>query len=156
MEARDKGSGPPPNKYLKEKGVFLVDEYASIGAKIRELGEQEERLEKELGLKKEAAVECARREGITSITSSGHVLKIMEGTSLAFPPSGQEEREELERFIRKAGLWEETSIINLSRPGELLENEDLNPIWASTAARAEAPLPAIPGSGRCRRISMWS
>ena len=101
-------------------------------------------------------MEYARREGITNITSSDRVLKIMEGTSLAFPPSEQEGREELERFIRKAGLGEEVSIINLSRPGKLLENEDLDPIWASIAARAEAPLQAIPGSGRCRRISMWS
>jgi hypothetical protein len=54
------------------------------------------------------------------------VLKIMEGTSWAFPLSGEEGREELERFIRKAGLWEEASTLNLFRLAKLLDNEDLD------------------------------
>jgi putative RecB family exonuclease len=121
-----KVQGLSPNKYLKEKGVLLVNEYASLRARIKELKEQEARLEAELGLIREAAVEYARREGITNITGRDYVLKIVEKTSWAFPLSGEEGREELERFIRKAGLWEEASILNLSRLAKLLDNEDLD------------------------------
>jgi putative RecB family exonuclease len=104
----------PPNKYLKEKGVSLVNNYASLKAKI-----------KELDLIEEAAVEYARREEITNITGSDFMLKVIEETIFNFPKAGEEGREELERCIKKAGIWEDVSGLNLAKLSRLIEDENL-------------------------------
>jgi len=116
----------PPNKYLKEKGVSLVNKYAVIKAKIKELREQEAKLQMELDLIEEAAVEYTRREEITNISGSDFVIKVTENTALAFPLSGEDGREELENYIKKTEIWEKVSSLNLTRLTKLIENEDIN------------------------------
>jgi len=113
----------PLNKYLKEKGVSLVNKYASIKAKINELREQETELWEEIALIEDAAKTYAEKEGITNITGSDHVLKIVEKTVLQFLRSGEEGREALEKFIKKAGIWEDVSGLNLSRLSKLVKDE---------------------------------
>jgi len=116
----------PPNKYLKEKGVSLVNKYASIKAKIRNLREQEAQLQLELDLIEDAAVRYSKKEGVSNITGSDFMLKVIEETVLNFPKAGEEGREELERCIKKAGVWAEVSGLNLARLVKLIENEDLD------------------------------
>jgi putative RecB family exonuclease len=116
----------PPNKYLKEKGVSLVNKYASFKTKIKELRKQEADLQLELGLIADAAVTYAKEEGISNITGSDFLLKITEETTLSFPRSGEDDREALERCIKKAGIWEEVSGLNLSRLVRLIEDEALD------------------------------
>lgn len=116
----------PLNKYLKEKGVSLVNKYASIKAKIKELREQQENLQLELDLIEEAAIEYARNESITTITGSGFALRLSEEKCLQFPLANEEGREELEKFIKKARIWEEVSGLNLPRLTKFLDNEDLD------------------------------
>jgi putative RecB family exonuclease len=116
----------PPNKYLKEKGVSLVNKYASFKAKIKSLRDQEADLQLELDLIADAAVMYAKKEGISNITGSDFLLKITEETTLSFPRSGEDDREVLERCIKKAGIWEEVSWLNLSRLVKLIENEDID------------------------------
>lgn len=116
----------PPNKYLKEKGVSLVNKYASIKSQIKALRDQESVLQEELDLLVEAVVAYSKKEGITNITGSNSILKVIEQTILGFPKSGEDGREELEKAIKKAGIWEEVSGLNLARLCKLLENEGLN------------------------------
>ncbi len=116
----------PPNKYLKEKGVFLVNKYASFKSEMRTLKEQQEQLQLEIDLIEEAAVEYARNEGITTITGSDFALRISEDMAYQFPLSGEEGRKELEQFIKKVGIWEEVSGLNLARLQNFLEDEELD------------------------------
>lgn len=115
-----------PNKYLKEKGVSLVNKYASIKAQVKELKKQEEGLQLELNLIEESAIEYARKEDITTIVGSDHSLRITEEETLQFPLVNEEGREELERYIKKAGIWDEVSGLNLARLSKMLENEELD------------------------------
>jgi putative RecB family exonuclease len=116
----------PPNKYLKEKGVSLVNKYASFKTKIKELRKQEADLQLELDLIADAAVTYAEKEGISNITGSDYILNVIEETVLNFPKAGEELREALEKCIKKAGIWEEVSGLNLSRLIRLIENEDID------------------------------
>lgn len=45
---------------------------------------------------------------------------------LSFPKSGEEGREELEKHVKKAGIWEEVSGLNLSRLAKILEDDNLD------------------------------
>ncbi|MBI4699155.1 MAG: PD-(D/E)XK nuclease family protein [Nitrospirae bacterium] len=116
----------PSNKYLKERGVSLVNKYASIKAKIKELKEQEEEFLKELELIADAASKYAQKEGVSNITGSDFILKVIEENVLGFPRSGEEGREELEKFIKKAGIWEEVSGLNTARLSKMIEDKELD------------------------------
>jgi putative RecB family exonuclease len=116
----------PPNKYLKEEGVSLVNKYASVKTEIKELKKREEELQLELDLIAEAAVVYAKKEAITTITGSDSALKITEGKSFEFPRANEEGREELEVFIKEAGIWKEVSGLNLARLQKFLNNEELD------------------------------
>lgn len=121
-----KVQGLPPNKYLKEKGVSLVNKYASFKTKIKELHKQEAALQLELDLIADAAADYGKREGITNITGSDCILKVIEETVLSFPKVGEQGRDELEKCIKKAGIWEEVSVLNLARLIRMIEDDDLD------------------------------
>jgi putative RecB family exonuclease len=113
----------PLNKYLKDDGVTLVNKYASIKGKIRELKSQEAELEEELKSIGEAAIKYAEQEGISKITGSGHLLRIVEEEILQFPRSNEEKRDELEGCIKKAGIWAQVSSLSLSTLSKMVEAE---------------------------------
>ena len=116
----------PPNKYLKEKGVTLVNKYATLKANIKALREQEQVIQEQLDLIEDAAITYAKKEGVSRITGSDFALKITEEEVLSFPKSGEEGREELEMYVKKMGIWEEVSGLNLSRLAKILEDDNLD------------------------------
>ena len=113
----------PPDKYLKDDGVTIVNKYASIKGKIKELKDQEKILQEDLDLVEEAAVKYAKKEGISKITGSDHLLKIVESEDLKFPLKKEEGRNELEEYIKKAGIWEQVSDISQSKLSEIVEDD---------------------------------
>jgi len=114
------------NKYLKEKGVSLVNKYASLKSQIRTLRDQEAALQLELDLVADAAASYAKEEGLTNITGSDYILRVTEETVFNFPRSGEERREELEKYIKKAGIWEDVSGLNLARLNKVIYNDELD------------------------------
>ena len=110
-------------KYLKDNGVTLVNKYASIKAKIGELEEQEGKLQGELDLISDAAVKYAQKEGLSKITGSDYLLKIVESGAIQFPRTDEERRNELEEYIKKAGIWDQVSGLNLSTLSKMVKEE---------------------------------
>jgi putative RecB family exonuclease len=113
----------PVNEYLKETGVSLVNEFAKFKTKVKELKKHEAELEKELKLIEEAAIEYAKKEGITRIIGSGHLLKLSEKEDFQFPGSNDEGREELEAYLKKAGIWEDVSTLSVSKLEKIVQEE---------------------------------
>jgi len=109
----------PLNIYLTEEGVSLVNKYASFKAQIKEL-------ESELELIKEAAIAYARREGLTNVIGSDFVLRITEEKALQFPHAHGEGRDELEQYIRKAGIWDTVSALDINRLRRMVEDEEFD------------------------------
>jgi putative RecB family exonuclease len=114
----------PLDKYLKDDGVTLVNKYASIKGKIKELKDQEKILQEDLDLVEEVAVKYAQKEGISKITGSDHLLKIDQSEDLKFPLKKDEDRNELEEYIKKAGIWEQVSDLSQSKLSEIVEDEN--------------------------------
>jgi putative RecB family exonuclease len=113
----------PPNKYLKDDGVTLVNKYASIKDKIKELEDQQKEFKRELESIGEAAIKYAQKEGITKIIGSDRILKIDQTEDLKFPLKKDEERNELEEYIKKAGIWEQVSDLSQSKLSEIVEDD---------------------------------
>jgi putative RecB family exonuclease len=114
----------PANEFLKEPGVKLVNEFAKLRLKQKELEELEEKL-------RAAIIVYAKREGVSCIMGKHNKLYVRIGPQIKFPGSEDKERGELEELIKEAGKWEEVSSLNTrtlekiaregSWPPELLE-----------------------------------
>jgi len=85
----------PPNKYLSEPGVKLVNEYAKLKLKEGELQE-------EIDLLKEALLSYAEREGVDRIQGSDAAAGVYKTRYPKFSP-------EAEALLKKEGLWEDFS-----------------------------------------------
>ncbi len=108
-----KVSALPAKQYYADKGVSLVNKYASISEEIAELKKQENALLLELGNIEEKAIDYAQQEGISNITGDKYILKVKETENFRFPGAGEEGREELEQFVIKQGIWPEVSTLNI-------------------------------------------
>jgi len=96
----------PRNKFLGEPGVKLVNEFAKLRSKQKELEEREGEL-------REAIIAYAKREGVSCIRGSRNKLYVRIGPQIKFPGSDEPGRGELEEIIRGADRWEEVSTLNV-------------------------------------------
>jgi len=99
----------PPNEYLREEGVTLVNRYAELSEKKKLLNEE---IDSELAKIEEALYAFAQREGLGAIFGSDHVARIKIEAKEKYPLKGDPRRRALDEFIRKAGKWMEVSDLN--------------------------------------------
>jgi putative RecB family exonuclease len=104
----------PPNEYLAEPGVNLVNQYAA-------LKEAEKTLDTEIDKVKAALIEYARREQVSVITGSGQQVRVKLETQLKFPGKKEDNRADLEKVIREAGVWDEVSQLDTAALTHVLE-----------------------------------
>jgi hypothetical protein len=102
-EHRRSSSSPPSNFCTS---ILVLP--PAINAQIKEL-------EEELASIEEAAIAYAKAHGISKITGSEFVLKITAQTGLQFPGTREKGRENLERYLKKFGLWEQVSALDLKK-----------------------------------------
>jgi len=99
----------PPNEYLNEEGVALVNQYVGLKEKKRVFNEE---IDVELAKIEEALVAYARQEEIEAIFGSDHVAKIKMEKKGKYPLKGDPSRRLLDELIKKAGKWMEVSDLN--------------------------------------------
>jgi hypothetical protein len=101
--------GLPPNEYLSEEGVALVNRYVEMKEKKRLLNEE---IDAELAKIEEALYTYAQREEIEAVFGSDHVAKIKIEMKEKYPLKGDPSRKALDEIIKKAGKWMEVSDLN--------------------------------------------
>lgn len=99
----------PPNEYLNEEGVTLVNEYVELKEKKRVWNEE---IDAELAKIEEALYAYAQREEIEAIFGSDLVAKIKIEMKEKYPLKGDPNRKVLDEVIKKAGKWMEVSDLN--------------------------------------------
>jgi hypothetical protein len=99
----------PPNEYLREEGVNLVNRYVELKEKKRIMNEE---IDAELARVEEALFAYAKREGLDAIYGSDHVAKIRIEIKEKYPLKGDPSRRVLDELIKKAGKWMEVSDLN--------------------------------------------
>lgn len=99
----------PPNKYLADDGVKLVNRLAELDARKRELKADIALIEEEEALIEEAAIERAAQEGVTRFVGSERQLTIRGEIEVVYPASKTEERAALEDALKEMGLWDRVS-----------------------------------------------
>ncbi len=99
----------PPNEYLNEEGVALVNRYVETKERKRLFNEE---IDVELAKIEEALYAYARGKGIEAIFGSDHVAKIKTEAKEKYPLKGDPNRKALDEIIKKAGKWMEVSDLN--------------------------------------------
>lgn len=99
----------PPNKFLKEPGVQLVNQYSLLYYKKKEMLEK---IDEELNELKEAIFIFAKKEGVERIAGSDFIAKVTMDEKAKWPGKSDEERKELEGIIKRAGKWDDVSTLD--------------------------------------------
>lgn len=110
----------PPNEYLAEEGVALVDKYISYL-------EKKKQAEKELEKLKEAIIKYAEENQVDRINGSEYSLTMVRKEIVRFPTRGQAERQKLENILREAGLWSALASLDLNSLEKAILEETLSP-----------------------------
>jgi len=99
----------PPNEYLNEEGVVLVNQYVELKERKRLLNEESDA---ELAKIEEALYAYAQREELEAIFGSDHDAKIKIEMKEKYPLKGNPHRKILDEMVKKAGKWMEVSDLN--------------------------------------------
>jgi putative RecB family exonuclease len=99
----------PPNEYLNQEGVVLINQYVEMKERKRLFNEE---IDVELAKMEEALYAYARREALDAIFGSDHVAKIKIERKEKYPLKGDPNRKTLDEMIKKAGKWMEVSDLN--------------------------------------------
>ena len=107
------------NEYLNDDGVKLVNEFASTKA---EIDKNEEKLEK----LKEALVAFAKKEGIDVVYGSDVKASVKSYPKLSFPKKGDHLQKEFFEAVKKIGLWEQLSTVNVYELAKMINNRAIH------------------------------
>jgi len=106
----------PPNQYLSEPGVALVNKYAELKQKAGEIDRDIEQV-------REALIEYARRENVSVIVGSNQKVRIRSDMKLKFPGKNDPERNALDNTIIQAGKWSDVSQLDTNALTRIIEHE---------------------------------
>ena len=99
----------PPNEYLQEEGVSLVNRYVELREKKRAVNEE---IDRELAKVEEAMFSYGQREKVETVFGSDHVVKMNIEVKEKYPFKGDPRRRSLDELVKKAGKWMEVSDLN--------------------------------------------
>jgi putative RecB family exonuclease len=99
----------PPNEYLQEEGVALVNRYVEMREKKRILDEE---IDAELAKIEEALFSYGQREKVETVFGSDHAVKMITEEKVKYPLKGDPRRRALDELVKKAGKWMEVSDLN--------------------------------------------
>ena len=99
----------PPNEYLHEEGVNLVNRYVELKERKRL---QNEEIDAELAKVEEALFAYGQREEVDAVFGYDHVVKTKMETKEKYPLKGDPNRKTLDELIKKSGKWMEVSDLN--------------------------------------------
>jgi putative RecB family exonuclease len=99
----------PPNEYLNEPGVKLVNEYAALSLQRQKFLEE---IEPKLERIKEALVSYSEKNKVRVVAGSDHRATVWSADVIKAPGKNEEGREELEALIKRLGLWQDISSLD--------------------------------------------
>jgi len=108
----------PPNEYLQEEGVNLVNRYVELKEKKGILVVE---IDAEMARVEEALFAYAQQKELEAIYGNDHVAKIKTETKEKYPLKGDPGRRALDEFIKNAGKWMEVSDLNPWMLARILE-----------------------------------
>ncbi|MDD5645760.1 MAG: PD-(D/E)XK nuclease family protein [Candidatus Bipolaricaulis sp.] len=112
----------PPNEYLNEPGVMLVNRLAGLKTTLKTAAAA---AEDEIVRIEEALLAYAREHGYTVVVGAEMEAVIGESADLKLPKKDDPRRPALEDTVRQLGLWDRVSDLNLTKLEKTLTENTL-------------------------------
>jgi len=113
----------PANKYLKDNGIKLVNEFAKLDDKKKGYKVKIEEIDEELEKIKEAVIQYAGNIGVEVVIGSDHKLKISPSEKINVPGKGTKERESLIELLSQLNRLEEVSAFDVAELKKVIKEE---------------------------------
>jgi len=113
----------PENEYMSDSGVKLVDRYAELKAKEKQVKLD---LYAELEKIEEALFAFAAKEDVDVVFGSNNKVKVKTQTRFAYPSKNSKERIELEQMIRDSGKWDEVAQLDTATINKIIQENTWN------------------------------
>jgi len=108
----------PSNEYLNDSGVKLVNRYAELQNKKKQINLD---LYAEIEKLEEAIVKFAEKENVDVVFGSNNKVKVKTQTRFACPSKSSKERLEMEQIIREKGKWDEVAQLDTSAINKIMQ-----------------------------------
>jgi putative RecB family exonuclease len=107
----------PANEYLADSGVQLVNRYAELKSKQKQVNAE---LDAELEKLEEAIIKFADKEKVDCVFGSKNKVRITVSEKYSFPAKNSKEREKLEQVLQKYGKLQEVQQLDTTILGKIL------------------------------------
>ncbi len=114
----------PINEYLKDSGVQLVNRYAELKCKQKQMNAE---IEDELEKVEEALIAFAEREKVDCVFGSKNKVRITSQEKYVFPSKNSKERKKLEEVLQMHGKLTEVSQLDTAALGKALLEKQWKP-----------------------------
>lgn len=111
------------NKYLKDSGVKLVNEFVRLDDKKKSYKVKIEEIDEELEEIKEAVIQYAGNIGVEVVIGSDHKLKIASSEKINVPGKGTKEKESLIELLSQLNRLEEVSGLDAAELKKVIKEE---------------------------------
>jgi putative RecB family exonuclease len=108
------------NEYLNDDGVKLVNRYAELKNKHKQISLD---MSVEIEKLEEAIIHFAEKEKIDVVFGSGNKIRIGASERYSFPSKNSNERKELEQLLKKYGKWDEVAQLDTSAIGNIIQEK---------------------------------
>jgi len=108
-----------PNEYLADSGVVLVNRYAELKGKQKQVNNE---LDDEIAKVEEALIQFAEKEHVDCVFGSKNKVRITVSERYSFPEKNSRERERLEEVLRKHGKLQEVQQLDTAMLGKIIQD----------------------------------
>jgi putative RecB family exonuclease len=112
------------NEYMNDSGVKLVDRYAELKNRKKELIDE---VDSELEKVEMALFSFASKEDVDVVFGSKGKVRIKESENIKFPLKNSRERKELEKLLKENGLWDKVDQLDTSALNKIITNKKIDP-----------------------------
>jgi len=110
----------PKNDYLSDSGVVLVNRYAELKNKQKQINAK---LDEEIEKIEQAILNFAEKQKVDCVFGTKNKVRIIESKRLCFPSKNSEERKKLEEVLRRFGKLRYVQQLDTNALGEIIQNK---------------------------------
>ena len=111
----------PENEYLSDSGLILVNRYAELKTKQKQVSIE---LDEEIKKVEEALILFAEKEQVDCVFGTKNKVRITESERLCFPSKNSKQRKELEEVLLKYGKLEDVQQLDTTALGKIIQENE--------------------------------
>jgi len=110
----------PENKYLNDPGVKLVERYAELKAKEKQVTLD---IYAELEKIEEALIVFSEKEGVETVFGSHYKIRIKDNERYSFPSKNSSDRKQLVQTLKYLGKWDEVVQLDTAALNKIIQEK---------------------------------